>query len=206
MSADKAPVDNSLARLNFDNAKRQFLISLAVFVVGWGVTIGTFLLPTDTFWVAWGAILFGGVYLVVNAIKLLLRARHQDAQPWPLIAGVTLLIAFGSMGGVAYYANANNPPDDSWVVLTEKEPSFDRGRNRVLFSGEVANTHDDWSIKDVKVVLHLPGRSVPTTMAVTPTVIGPGKMGTFGSSVIPPRLQSGSGTYQYEATWEWVKP
>ena len=185
-------------------AKRQFLISLAIFAVGCGVTIGTFFLPTDTFWVAWGAILFGGLCLLYNSIKLLWLSRHGGAGPWPLFVGVTLLAMFGSMGFAGYYLIASSPPDDSFVALIEETPTLDGGTIR--FRGEVKNNHDEWTIKDVKVQLYLPFRDIPPMAVVVPAVIGPGEAGLFALNVARPRAQSGSDQYHYEAMWEWVKP
>jgi hypothetical protein len=113
-----------------------------LFLVGCIVTAGTYVLLSGTYFIAWGAVLFGLIRLV-GALRAYVRvpAEHRTSQQ------VLTLVAIVALGVVAV----------GWVALEETRASqFDaalnkaatfHGQGATLFS-EVANRPGAWSVQD----------------------------------------------------------
>jgi hypothetical protein len=192
--------------------KKDLIWGFIVLGIGAGITLGTWTAaaPGGSYWVMWGLIVgglvgvFRGLYRKVKSGSVLgTRGR------W-IIASISVIgcLTWGGIFTYQYmYTVPPTPPSDSYIV--ENDSSY--WQNEVLgilcVNGYIDNTHHEWTIKEVKIVVEAldeHGKVMLRYMVpVTPSTIPPHGRGIYSQYL---SLPYGCVEAAPSIQWTWVPP
>jgi len=185
--------------------KGHLLAGFLLLAVGAGITVGTWASGGGSYWVMWGAMLWGIIHLVIGFSKKIANAPTARArQMW--IGGGALLAAGVITGGLAAFNMITSPQPSEYIVFDSNSAWTSAMATTFQASGTITNTHESWSTKNLEVVVEgfdVDDKSVAKfTVLVTPSTIGPGQTATYSQLLTFPstcvRAQEGY-------SGEWVK-
>ena len=177
--------------------------------VGAGITIGTWKSASagGSYWVMWGAMVWGIIHLIIGFSKKISNAANARArQMW--IGGGALLAIGVVAGGIATVNMIMHPgPSADYIVMDSDTGWTTPTSNSLQAAGTIQNTHGTWSIRNVEIRVEghdVNDKVVETfTVAVTPSTLGPGQSGTYSKVLTFPAscVSAREGVF-----WEWVPP
>ena len=183
----------------------HLLAGFLLLAVGAGITIGTWASGGGSYWVMWGAMLWGIIHLVIGFSKKIAHAPSARAkQMW--IGGGALLAAGVIAGGIAAFNMITSPQPSEFIVFNSDSDWTSVTATTFQASGNITNIHDSWSTKNLEVVVEgfdVDGKSVAIfKVQVTPRTIGPGQTATYSQLLdFPASCVRAQESY----SGEWVK-
>jgi len=133
---------------------------------------------------------------------------------WIRILRIFIVLAVVIAGVVLVNSFINNPrltiqPSASYVLWEDASTHVPKGRagNFLIAKGTVTNTHDSWSIEDVRIEVKMINNEDyeigRRDMLVEPSYIPPGDRGDYNEEI---QLPSHCDSVDLHALWEWVPP
>ncbi len=186
----------------------HLIAGFVLLAIGAGITIGTWKFASGgSYWVMWGAMLWGIVHLVIGFSKKISNAANARARQMWIGGGALMAVALVA-GGVAAVNMIMNPgPGDEYIIYDSSSGWTSVVSTTYNASGTISNSHDTWSIQ--KVEIRVEGRDVndkvvnTVTVPVTPSRLGPGETGTYSQVLTFP---ASCVTAREGVFWEWVPP
>lgn len=210
----QAPVESLRREVHRESGLKDLGYGFLLLLVGGVVTLVTWALaePGGSYWVMWGAMIFGGFYLLRGFYREVTNAGDTSARLKWLLAGI--IIIGGVVGGGVAIADKMTPseseltpPSESFVAWEDNTFWKDERLSILTVTGVVSNTHTEWSIAKVEIEVEALGdadRVMQTyDVSVTPSTIRPGGEARYSKTLQLPIDCLSANT---SLVWEWVSP